>query len=405
MADDIKIRVGVSNNVKAGMGDIVRDIQSEGKNLGSRFGRGFKSAMTGDIAGAMNAILGGFVAGAAVAGWNAGKAIDQAFKISDSVANWWTKGLDAAGAAWDQFYKKLRAQREALASLLTSGNKLDQSVFGIREKSKMARMSAGEKVDYLSEGLTMAGRGKASAAANLERAAAEASRPSKNSAQADARKKNLEEATAERDRIVLIYEEMNADYQDALAERSKAWAANQKSEYEATKKAEQDKADSAKRTFEIEKEWRKMGREASEKALKDELEGVKKAEAANGEKQRSIKESLTENEKAARQAADRLAIAENGGSWKSAQQDKRAKDRAADREIRILEQAMAMEGRGVKLPPRMQAMMDALGEAGKARREKANLDALDIEAKKAQIEMKNKIVLIEAELARNLQMK
>jgi len=405
MSDDIKIRVGVSNNVRAGMGGVIRDIQNEGKNTGTRFGTAFRQAMSGNISGAMNALFGGLVAGAAMAGWNAGKAIDQAFKISDNVANWWTKGLDAAGAAWDQFYKKLRAQRETLASLLTSGNKLDQSVFGIREKSKMAGMSPGEKVDYLSEGLAMAGRGKASAEANLERAAAEASRPSKNSEQADARKKNLQDAMAERDRIVLIYEEMNADYQDALAERSKAWDANLKAEYEATKKAEQDKADSARRTFEIEEEWRKMGREATVKALNEELDGVKKAEAANGEKQRSIKESLTENEKAARQAADRLAIAENGGSWKSAQQEKRAKDRAADREIRILEQAMAMEGRGVKLPPRMQAMMDALGEAGKARREKANLDALDVEAKKAQIEMKNKIGLIEAELAQNLRMK
>jgi len=108
MADDIKIRVGVSNNVKAGMSGVIRDIEKSvpsGKAAGKGFMESFMKGMRGDIAGAMQGfqesmgagmtgikakalVWGGGIATALFAGIKAGQMLDNTFGISDKLGNY-----------------------------------------------------------------------------------------------------------------------------------------------------------------------------------------------------------------------------------------------------------------------------------------------------------------------------
>jgi hypothetical protein len=111
MADDIKIRVGVQNNVKAGMNGVVRDIERETSRLGTSskgatgrgFMEGFMKLSRGDISGliadlqerlgaGMSSIAGkmllwgGGIATALVAGFKAGQQLDAALGLSDKIS-------------------------------------------------------------------------------------------------------------------------------------------------------------------------------------------------------------------------------------------------------------------------------------------------------------------------------
>lgn len=104
MADDIKIRVGVQNNVKAGMDGVVRDVRGglDRSMRGKGFAEAFGKMVRGDISGAledlqermgkgMNGIAakavvwGGGIATALFAGFKAGKQLDEAFGLSDKI--------------------------------------------------------------------------------------------------------------------------------------------------------------------------------------------------------------------------------------------------------------------------------------------------------------------------------
>ena len=130
MSDEIKIRVGVQNNVQAGMANVVRDIKKQGKNMGEGWAEGFKNAAQGNVQGALTGIFGGFIAGAAAAGWEAGKRLDAMLGLSDKVAKWWTSGAEAADAAWEKFRKNQLNMRKELSE---TAKAVEQS-WDIKEK-------------------------------------------------------------------------------------------------------------------------------------------------------------------------------------------------------------------------------------------------------------------------------
>ena len=113
MADDIKIRVGVQNNVKAGMAGVVADVEHGAARAGDSFDRkmrgvGFRETILkffrGDLSGAVDDIAMRFqtkmgaagvkVAGvltAAFAGFQAGQLLDKQFGLSDKLGNVFAK--------------------------------------------------------------------------------------------------------------------------------------------------------------------------------------------------------------------------------------------------------------------------------------------------------------------------
>lgn len=138
MADEIKIKIGVQNNVKAGMDGVVRDIESgtrravarDRSGSGKGFAEAFGKAIRGDFSGAVEemqermnagmkstwakaAVWGAGIASALVAGFKAGQALDQMLGLSDKIANIFVKptaqGLDPATKA----LREARLKREA----------------------------------------------------------------------------------------------------------------------------------------------------------------------------------------------------------------------------------------------------------------------------------------------------
>jgi hypothetical protein len=253
MADEIKIRVGVQNNVEAGMANVVRDIKKQGKNMGEGWAEGFKNAAQGNVQGALTGIFGGFIAGAAMAGWQAGKKIDEFFGVSNKVAEWWTKGYDAAGQAMDVFYKKLRKNRMDAEEAAKQEAEGDQKRFEIQEKARMKRMNSQQRLDYATEGVR--------------------------SATAATESNNI--SPEERKNRMVTLEQMKSDYQDALDDRNKDWAASLKSEYDATVAAEKAKQDAIKHTFEVEAEWRRMAATDSRNAMIQDIANAEKQAQAN----------------------------------------------------------------------------------------------------------------------------
>jgi len=135
MSDDIKIRVGVQSDVKSGMSKIVKDIRGQSEEMGRGFGAAFRQAAQGNVQGAINALFGGAVAGAGIAGWQAGKALDEMFGISDKVSAAWNRAAESSGRAWDAFYKGLRANRVAAEKDLTEEKETPAQLFAKFEYS------------------------------------------------------------------------------------------------------------------------------------------------------------------------------------------------------------------------------------------------------------------------------
>lgn len=149
MADEIRIKVGVQSDVKSGMDNVVRDINSGARNIkidramsGKGFMEAFSKVLRGDISGAieemqerMNGgmksltakalVWGGGIATAIVAGFKAGQQLDKMFGISDKIAGLFVK---AGPTGLDENTKRLRANRQAAEKEVEDAKKLAQEV-------------------------------------------------------------------------------------------------------------------------------------------------------------------------------------------------------------------------------------------------------------------------------------
>jgi hypothetical protein len=137
MSDEIKIRVGVQNNVKAGMDGVVRDVRQGsqhfeqiGKTGGKGFAEAFGKAIRGDISGAMAGlnesleggmkgltakavVWGGGIATALFAGIKAGQQLDKAFGLSDKIGGYFAGKFGAQeDTGLKQQLEDLRAARK-----------------------------------------------------------------------------------------------------------------------------------------------------------------------------------------------------------------------------------------------------------------------------------------------------
>jgi hypothetical protein len=139
MSDEIKIRVGVQNNVKAGMDGVVKDVRGgiDRSMRGKGFMEAFTKAIRGDISGAMEdlsermgagmngimgkaVIWGGGIATALFSGFKAGQQLDKIFGLSDKIggalANRFGVQEDHGLKAQVEQLKAARKEREAAAN-------------------------------------------------------------------------------------------------------------------------------------------------------------------------------------------------------------------------------------------------------------------------------------------------
>jgi hypothetical protein len=147
MADDIKIKVGVRSDVKAGMDQVVRDVERGARGIkvdramsGKGFMEVFGKAIRGDISGALEElqermgngmrsitakalVWGGGIATAIVAGFKAGNQLDEMFGISSKIANFF---VPKGPVGLDELTKRLRANRNAAEKEIEDAKKLAQ---------------------------------------------------------------------------------------------------------------------------------------------------------------------------------------------------------------------------------------------------------------------------------------
>lgn len=169
MADDIRIRVGVQSNVKAGMDGVVRDVEAGGRSSSKRFdaamtGRGFKETILkifrGDISGAIDdlahkfdnkmsaaAVKVGGVLTAAFTGFQAGQLLDRSFGLSDKIGGAFAKRF---GESEDQGLKGFDKFREAYRSQLDKLGKEEEST-GESSDAKKARENVENLTDALAQ--------------------------------------------------------------------------------------------------------------------------------------------------------------------------------------------------------------------------------------------------------------
>jgi len=352
MADEIKIRVGIQNNVKPGMDAVVRDVENSAKSMrGKGFMEAFSKAIRGDISGALEdlsarmgkgfgglagkaALWGGGIATALMAGWKAGTKLDQMFGISDKIAAAWTKSADQIGQKWDAFYKRLRKARMDAEHEAKVAFETDQKRFDIREKSRLKRMTPQERVDYAEEGVRSA------------RAASEARAITPD----------------ERGRRRVVLEEQEAEYQDAVDARN---AANEK--------AEEEKRAAAQKTADAEQAELRKAQDALYDAVREErAQAVGAArekqaadEKANKEKlaglaaeMKRLDDVIAKERERAEAAQAGIDVAADPGAWRGAQSAGKLRDREEARRKRIEENWEANAARGTKAPPRIQAWLD-----------------------------------------------
>ncbi|MEI8138943.1 MAG: hypothetical protein WCI03_03645 [bacterium] len=319
------------------------------EDMQARMGAGMKS-MTGKAL-----IWGGGIATALAAGWKAGKALDDMFGISDKVAAAWNRAAVVAGYAWDKFYKSLRAKRLQQEAEIQSAVEIGAKVFDIREKAKMKRMSPGEKVNYLESGIETLERTSRASGISLDE---------------------------QKERKIML-EEMKSDYQDALDEMNKAWEESSKAEYAAQKAAEDEKLAAKKRNAEVEQDFVRMGIRDEITAIQD---AIKKRDAQNAADMAGLEARKAKLQQLA--ALENVwknegAIAADPNNWRAQQKADKDAEREKRRREKMHAEAEAAIARGVKIPHRWQALLDAdhaAEAAGQAGRQLRGLEKLAAEA-------------------------
>jgi hypothetical protein len=387
MSDDIKIRIGAENRVRAGVDAVGNDLNQAkgkferiGKSGGKGFAEAFGKALRGDISGAMAdfhegmrgsmagiigkaALWGSGIATAIFAGWKAGKALDKQFNISDKISNLMIREeLKSAKEYGDQL-DALRAKRKALREEQEKAAKLEKEIAGYREKNAARQeknvvkgMSAVDRYNYLSE--------------KVERLQGGINQPGVSAAE---NQKRIEELND-------VNDAMNA----AMEEVRKEHAASLKAEYEAEQAANAEKKARAEEQAAFRRGLIEDGLRAEIKAI----EAIKAADLAAMEDRAAKAGELA----AAKAAADAgVAGAMDPKGWRAAKKAGEDADRKARREDAQLGRWMDMERRGIKLPARAREALDALARAGAARREQKENEALDKAAKEAQIKMQKDV--------------
>lgn len=371
MQDDINIVIGAKSDVRAGVNQAERDLRRgvdrmrdnmdramRGKGFMESFGRIFRGDISGGIeeltdkAGAGGgkglfakfAMIGGGLATALVAGWKAGRALDDMLGISDKVSAAWNKAAVEAGNAWDKFYKKLRSDRERAEKEQAIQFELDSKVFDIREQSRLKAMTPAQKVSYYEEGVQMADTARRAPGITPE----------------------------ERSTRTVAYEQMKADYEEALAANSQAHAAELKQEWLQQQDAEERKRQIISDTDELMRSF------AEQKAKQDRdnaLREIDNAQEVAGAKVAAA-QVAADGAKKARAEADRLAILVHDPAARKADHDKqKAEERAKDRNDRMDAEMAGRMARGVRGPAidRWLGAKEAAAKAAQAEKQAAKL--------------------------------
>lgn len=312
MADDIKIKVGVQSNVKAGMDGVVRDVekgadrarQAVDKSMrGKGFAEAFSKVLRGDISGALEdlqermgkgfsgiaakaLVWGGGIATALIAGFKAGQKLDEMFGLSDKAGGWLgntfgTKLDDAAKSQMDAA-KKARQQRD------------DNDTFAANAEARSQAMR--DEGDPFAEWAKMSDDDRAKASASHD--------------------------------------------------------AQIKQEVESYKDGERQKQDAARRTAEIEAEFSEMRKaqmaeqtQARRQAVSDEITQLNKLKANLGGRLDSAQDAAS----AARSRADALNVLAHDPDARQAQRDKDRDEARANRRRENYDREMAGRlARGVR---------------------------------------------------------
>lgn len=349
-------------------------VQDKGGS-GKGFSEAFLKAFRGDISGALEELTGRMggamkglagkatvwgagIATALAAGWKAGGMIDDMLGISDKVAKAWNRAAVAAGKSWDDFYKGLRTKRLQQEAEIKSVVDTESKIFDIREKAKMKRMSGAERVDYLQEGIDTLERTSSAPGLSLD----------------------------EKSAMKVQLEEMKADYLDALDVMRAEYDAKVKKDWEATQAAEKAKAEAIKAGVEKEAALTEM-------LINQEIDGIERAKEARKEQSQSdlaaidakiarLKQ-LAALEGAWRGMGDQAA---DPKSWAAAQKAAKDEERDRRRRAKMHEEAEAAKKRGVKIPPRWQALLDADHAAAAAAAAGKQARDLEKEAQEANIQ-------------------
>lgn len=417
MSDDIKIKVGVRSSVKAGMDDVVNDIRKGGDQIestagmhGKGFSKAFVKGFKGDFSGSIETIMskmgieaetwkgkalvwGAGIGSALVAGWKAGKLVDEMFGISDKIAAGWNAAAVKAGKAWDDFYKKLRDIRvNGVGGEKDVENTVetDAKVFDIREKQKLKGMTGREKVAYYEDEVAMAEK------------AVEKNKLTKRD------DKGVEVyvlSYKEQQERILALEEARARVEDARREAEKEEAAAAKKDYEDRIAKEKELADARKKQKEILDDFNRMQREQDAEALRDQIAGIHEAEAAR-------REALEQRKKGLQAAVDMRGLGVGliqQGLDPKAFQDARAQEkeqaRAAARKARLQKTIEEMEGRGIRLSNRQMMAKEGFKIEKAADKAAADIAKLNQDALQAQKNAAASLKNIERELQDVLRMK
>jgi hypothetical protein len=362
-----------------------------GKRAGSEYskslnGSGIKGALTqlvrGDISGAIESlsdglnigmksisakalVWGGGIATALIAGWKAGQRLDEMLGISDKIATAWA---GAANNIRDSMTRSMAAVRLEFAATEKADAELASKLEDVFSKRKA--IGGGAQGNLQAETEKMIKLQQESEELGLSRE------------ESDKRAIALEEQinvvkaagiAADEESLSLVEQKAklkreDAEWSERIAKSEEA--AGQKRFQEEVKKAEiaaMAKLDAAKKAKEGEKQ---------------KAEDVAKAQKAKDDERIA---KLRDMAKMIEVGNAKIDIAKDPDAFRNDQNQKKIAKRDEDREKRLIAQAKADQARGVKLSPRMLALLAGDADVNAGMKANAAANALELEAKKAQI--------------------
>ena len=417
MSDEIKIKVGVRSAVKAGMDDVVKDINKGGDeiektagNHGKGFSKAFLRGFKGDFSGGIETIMskmgieaeswkgkaiiwGAGIGTSIVAGFKAGKIVDEMFGISDKIAKAWNRAAVEAGEAWDKFRRKLRDIRlNQVGGELDVKNTVetDQKAFEIRERDRLKGMTGREKVEYYREEVETA-----------QRAVEKNSRTKRDAMGVEVSLLPYEE----QQKRVLALEEAKSKLDDAQREAAKEEAAIVKKDYEDRIANEKELAKERKNQIEILEEFDKMQRDQDADDLRRKIQNIHEVQAARHDQDDNRRKGLENAIDFKDMAKGLINQGLDPHAFRAAQNKEKELARNAERKKKLQKTIEDMEGRGIKLPNNLLMAKEGFKLQEQANQAAADLAKLNADALKAQKDAAASLKIIETKLQDTLNMR